>query len=79
MKGYCRNEVPAREGIDTAKRVSRPNNASMVEMRYQPERALTQVIILRATPAGISVEMRYQPERALTHHTIQIHHKYKKL
>ena len=37
-----------------------------VEMRYQPERALTHI------PNGIffrrfDVEMRYQPERALTH------------
>ena len=37
----CRNEVSAREGIDTCIQLPRYSFACSVEMRYQPERALT--------------------------------------
>ena len=36
-------------------------------MRYQPERALTRVVIALIMRNNDKVEMRYQPERALTH------------
>ena len=39
-----------------------------VEMRYKPERALTQFSRRRSSIALRFVEMRYKPERALTRH-----------
>ena len=64
---FRRNEVLAREGIDT------PHISGYalicvihVEMRYQPERALTQCNFTCVGCYTYNVEMRYQPERALT-------------
>ena len=60
-----RNEVSAREGIDTSLNVARQAPVYYVEMRYQPERALTRYFFYLLASLDY-VEMRYQPERALT-------------
>ena len=39
---YRRNEVSAREGIDTILSIAVSLDPDTVEMRYQPERALTR-------------------------------------
>ena len=61
-----RNEVSAREGIDTSLNVARQAPVYYVEMRYQPERALTRINRPLREWTIVLVEMRYQPERALT-------------
>ena len=61
-----RNEVSAREGIDTKKSIMKLAKTNFVEMRYQPERALTPSSFWEILDTLRPVEMRYQPERALT-------------
>ena len=41
-------------------------NSIGVEMSHQPERALTQALIVHHYQLRIAVEMSHQPERALT-------------
>ncbi|RHQ53640.1 hypothetical protein DWY36_18640 [Firmicutes bacterium AF25-13AC] len=62
MKGYRRNEISAREGIDTCDILINSRTFNIVEMRYQPERALTQLSTIFNIVFSFSVEMRYQPE-----------------
>ena len=65
LNNGSRNEVSAREGIDTSHDVVHQGHFSLVEMRYQPERALTRYFFYLLASLDY-VEMRYQPERALT-------------
>ena len=69
LKGYCRNESSAREGIDT--HISYFGSDCLivdVEMSHQPERALTRSSLpfIFFGKQLCSVEMSHQPERALT-------------
>ena len=65
-----RNEISAREGIDTADTISFITKLYIVEMRYQPERALTPDLPRLKVLCNCAVEMRYQSERALTQNEV---------
>ena len=62
-----RNELQAREGIDTLLSYVLECSTSLhVEMSYKPERALTPRRNLNILSSLYEVEMSYKPERALT-------------
>ena len=62
----CRNEVSAREGIDTQCNHQPPLATLCRRNEVSAREGIDTLRSRKKTAGGWSVEMRYQPERALT-------------